>query len=463
MITDNIITVKNDWLASIPFFYNKNKGVVSTFYNAVIDSFEIDKIGCDAFFRYGYSFYGTTPFKDVNFLQPNSILEISSNNINIIQNARFEGNINDFIHNKVTADDIVDEIKAYLSNKMEDNEKKILPLSGGLDSRLLAGIIGNKNVYAFTYSGNKRNYESVNASIIAKRLNIPWQRIPLTKFYELMEQWVDIYGASEHAHGMYHIDFYRKICDSGSYDLLLSGIFADIWAGNNSVNIGGVKDIQKLGYSHGLNLSSELFDNLSIEKYSFSLENLYLSELRQQNLLSFDALNRIQMKIILISYLMTLPRFFGLKTITPFLNKRIAVKMLSLSKEQRLNRKWQKDILATMGLQINSSWNPFSVNYVNNLDIISYKKSNFDKIKSIMSSTDTDCLFKNSHNLTNIFENVGKLTPLQEVNMYLNSTRGINRIMKLFGMESSKLRNLRDLQVLFPLLYLKSISEKIEL
>ena len=116
-----------------------------------------------------------------------------------------------------------------------------------------------------------------------------------------------------------------------------------------------------------------------------------------------------------------------------------------------------------MGLQINSSWNPFSVNYVNNLDIISYKKSNFDKIKSIMSSTDTDCLFKNSHNLTNIFENVGKLTPLQEVNMYLNSTRGINRIMKLFGMESSKLRNLRDLQVLFPLLYLKSISEKIEL
>ncbi|ENG1987120.1 hypothetical protein ABIS40_004701, partial [Escherichia coli] len=150
------------------------------------------------------------------------------------------------------------------------------------------------------------------------------------------------------------------ICDSGSYDLLLSGIFADIWAGNNSVNIGGVKDIQKLGYSHGLNLSSELFDNLSIEKYSFSLENLYLSELRQQNLLSFDALNRIQMKIILISYLMTLPRFFGLKTITPFLNKRIAVKMLSLSKEQRLNRKWQKDILATMGLQINSSWNPFS-------------------------------------------------------------------------------------------------------
>ncbi|WP_213077783.1 hypothetical protein, partial [Escherichia coli] len=76
MITDNIITVKNDWLASIPFFYNKNKGVVSTFYNAVIDSFEIDKIGCDAFFRYGYSFYGTTPFKDVNFLQPNSILEI---------------------------------------------------------------------------------------------------------------------------------------------------------------------------------------------------------------------------------------------------------------------------------------------------------------------------------------------------------------------------------------------------
>lgn len=60
--------------------------------------------------------------------------------------------------------------------------KKILPLSGGLDSRLLAGIIGNKNVYAFTYSGNKRNYESVNASIIAKRLNIHGNEFLLQNF-----------------------------------------------------------------------------------------------------------------------------------------------------------------------------------------------------------------------------------------------------------------------------------------
>lgn len=458
-LDDEQIIVNNDWLASLPLFYNKSTNVVSTFYNAVIDSISFDQKGCNAYFRYGYSFQGTTPFENVNFLMPNSTIKLRDGKCEIIKKTRFSGDILGLTKNKSTAKEIIAEIKTYLDNKIDKQDKIVLPLSGGLDSRLLAGVVRNENVFAFTYSGNSKNYESINASIVAKRLAIPWKRIPLTNFYGLMNQWVDIYGASEHAHGMYHIEFYRKICSENAYDLLLSGIFADIWAGNNPVEIKSVSDIQKLGYSHGLNLSQDTFSELKNVEDNSVLENQYLSELRNEGLLTFDALNRIQMKIILISYLMTLPRFFGLSTVTPFLNKHIAVKMLSLPEEDRRNRKWQKAILKDLGLEIKESWNPLKSNFVNNLDLLAYKASDFTNVKSIMHATDLSCLFKEEW-AGGDFDKVGELSFLQETNMYLNSTRGVNRIMKQLNMGSRKLKNLRDLQVLFPLAYLKNKWEE---
>ncbi|ENM2866646.1 asparagine synthase-related protein [Citrobacter koseri] len=450
------ITVKNDWLASLPLFYNEETKVVSTFYNAVIDSISFDKTGCNAYFRYGYSFQGSTPFENIKFLTPNSTIRLGVERFEIIKNPRFSDDITRLTKNKSTANEIISEIKDYLDSKIDKREKIVLPLSGGLDSRLLAGVVSKENVYAFTYSGNSKNYESVNASIVAERLSMPWQRIPLTNFYGLMGQWVDLYGASEHAHGMYHIDFYRKICSDSAYDMLLSGIFADIWAGNNPVEIKSVADIQQLGYSHGLNLSQDIFGKLKEFDDDAVLENQYLTELRNEGLLTFDALNRIQMKIILISYLMTLPRFFGLNTVTPFLNKEIAVKMLSLPEDERRNRKWQKEILRDLGLEIKETWNPLKSNYVNNLDLLAYKRSDFTNIKVIMRSTDLSCLFKDSVSYNHLFDDVGELSFWQEANMYLNSTRGVNRIMKKLNMSSHKLKNLRDLQVLFPLAYIRN-------
>ncbi|MGG5836502.1 hypothetical protein [Huaxiibacter chinensis] len=456
VLNGDYITVKNDWLASLPLFYNRKANVITTFYNAAIDSISFDKIGCNAYFRYGYSFQGRTPFENIKFLKPNSIIRLEGGNFEIINSSRFSEDIKHLTKNKSTADEIVSEIKVYLDNKIDKRDKIVLPLSGGLDSRLLAGIVSKDNLYAFTYSGNSKNYESVNASIVADRLSVPWKRIPLTNFYGLMDQWVDLYGASEHAHGMYHIDFYRKICSDNSYDLLLSGIFADIWAGNNPVEINSISDIQQLGYSHGLNLSSDTFSKMKEFNDNAILENEYLSELTREGLLTFDALNRIQMKIILISYLMTLPRFFGLKTVTPFLNKKIAVKMLSLPEGERHNRKWQKELLKNLGLEIKETWNPLKSNYVNNLDLMAYKKSDFTTIKSIMHSSDLCCLFKDGVNYNDLFNGVGELSFWQEANMYLNSTRGVNRVMKKFNLSSRKLKQLRDLQVLFPLAYLKN-------
>lgn len=450
------ITIENDWLASLPLFYNGQSKIVSTFYNATIESVTFDNNGSNAYFRYGYSFQGVTPLKNIKFLAPNSIVKFMKDRFEIINGPRFSGNMNDFCNNESTVIDIVNEIKNYLNDKISKKEKIVLPLSGGLDSRLLAGITDRENLYAFTYSGNSRNYESVNASIVADRLSIPWQRIPLTNFYELMDQWVDLYGASEHAHGMYHIEFYRKICSENNYDILLSGIFADIWAGNNPVEIKSESDIQQLGYSHGLNLSQDILSKLKYFDNCAVLEKKYLAELYNEGLLAFDALNRIQMKIVLISYLMTLPRFFGLKTVTPFLNKSIAIKMISLPEDERLKRKWQKNILKSLNLEIKNSWNPFNCNYINDLDLKAYKESDFTEVKKIMQKADLGCLFKDPRYYNNLFDDVDEISILQELNMYMNSTRGINRVMKKFNIGSKKIRNLRNLQVLFPLAYLKN-------
>lgn len=72
-------------------------------------------------------------------------------------------------------DEILNNIFKNIYNKYADY-KIIVPLSGGLDSRLILGKlkeIGFNNITAISY-GPKYNSEAKLAKIVAKKLNIPW-------------------------------------------------------------------------------------------------------------------------------------------------------------------------------------------------------------------------------------------------------------------------------------------------
>jgi hypothetical protein len=60
----------------------------------------------------------------------------------------------------------------------------------------------------------------------------------------------------------------------------------------------------------------------------------------------------MRLKLMLLSYLMRVPRLFDFQPWTPYLDIDIAMAMLNLPPERRANRHWQRDFFAKVGLDL---------------------------------------------------------------------------------------------------------------
>ncbi|GAH00653.1 unnamed protein product, partial [marine sediment metagenome] len=285
--------------------------------------------------------------------------------------------LNEEIFNKTEDERVAfEKIKNYV-NSVEDITKDeiILPTSGGYDSRLLNLCINDKSrIRAFTYGisdNQSKSFEVVYGKKLSEILGTQWEQIELGKFNRYIEDWFRLFGISTHLHGMYHIEFYKKILERHSFGenvSFLSAIFGDVWSGNVTVgNITNHKELAKLSYSHGANADrTQLlipFDD-KLRKQFFGKNKLYLkSEKRRIAFL-------IRVKLILISYLTIVPEYFGFPVWTPFLNFDIAVSMLNIPKERRQGRAWQRDIFREYGLDLESMDLP--KNTSNTLDYQAY-------------------------------------------------------------------------------------------
>jgi hypothetical protein len=165
---------------------------------------------------------------------------------------------------------------------------------------------------------------------------------------------------------MYHFEFYRKILAVvGSGVSLVSGIIGDAWAG--SVNIAAIDSpeaVKFLGYTHGLTADS----TKSLFSSSGSCYEEYYSQKRER--LKDDRMRVIEsmrFKMILLCYLMALPRAFGFRPWSPFLDIEVAMGMLNLSPERRRNRLWQRELFRNHGLNVEEMGLP--ANQSNELDI----------------------------------------------------------------------------------------------
>ena len=279
---DSSITVQNDWLGSIPVFYNQKELIVSTLSNFCIKNKTVHDEGLANFCEFGYSVFGQTMLEDVKFMSYNSDLIISNNKIKI-QNRNDPLMDKDLFSSETTTEDVVHLMREYIQQIEDSIEGEIvLPTSGGYDSRILNYFIKDKSrIRSFTYgtsSDQSKSTEVVHAKKISEIYNTQWEQIELRNFYEYLDQWVELYGISTHTHGMYHIEFYTKIFEKYKFKqpTFLSGIFGDIWAGSiNYEDINSFQDIIKLGYTHGLNLDLQFLNYKSKNriKEKFFLNN----------------------------------------------------------------------------------------------------------------------------------------------------------------------------------------------
>jgi len=355
-ISDHDIIIENDWLGSIPVYYHEKKRIISTNINLITNNCnktELHSEGTNNYLEFGFSILEQTPIKNIKFLRYYSSLIVKSSKIEI----DYKKDVAiEYIDKKTNVETVLNDIQTYVQNVENITSGEIIiPTSGGYDSRLLNGMISNKKrITSFTYGisqKQKDSYEVVKAEKVSKNLKTKWKFISLGKFNEYYQKWYEAYGPAIHLHGMYHIEFYKKISEHVQKPASwLSGIIGDAWSGKFDIpKVKTTDDLINIGYVHSIGYPvkySLLPKQNSIRQNFINTNKDYLKNAQ------YRIITAMRFKIILLAYLMSLPDYFGFASWTPMLNLKHAVSMLNLPNSERNNRKWQTDFFKKNNIYI---------------------------------------------------------------------------------------------------------------
>ncbi|MBE9114502.1 hypothetical protein IQ249_01210 [Lusitaniella coriacea LEGE 07157] len=134
-------------------------------------------------------------------------------------------------------DELIDEMyelsRQAILEVVKTQSSWTLPLSGGLDSRLIAAVGAEAGVdyQSFTY-GNAHSRDVMFARQVAEYLNIPWSRFEIPNDFLAQHNlmWADWFGSSRDFHGLYQIDFLEYLRTTSLNSVLL-GYVGDALAG----------------------------------------------------------------------------------------------------------------------------------------------------------------------------------------------------------------------------------------
>ena len=356
---DENIIIKNDWLGSIPVFYNSKEKIISSLSNFCLKDKEIHQEGLSNYFEFGFSVFEQTPFKNVQFMRYYSDIILNKDNLEIIhkKDPILE---KDFLSQPSKEKEVIQEMKNYVEKQEKEiKEDILLPLSGGYDSRLLAYLVKDKSkVKSFTYGISKnpsKSDEVVRAKKISEIYNIDWQQISTQNYFKkkYLEKWFKLYGFASHLHGMQAIEFHENIAkEKPNYDFsLLSGIHGGLYTGQvgKYKEVKSYKDIINLSFNHNLCLNKNYYSKKNNQK----LKKIFFNQIKDS--IENDKIKSIftvRIKGMLISYLTTIPEYFKIPVWTPFLNFNIIKSIVNIPEERRNNRVWKKDFFKKVGLNV---------------------------------------------------------------------------------------------------------------
>lgn len=439
------IVIENDWLGSIPIFYNKNEIIISTLPNLCLVNKNVSLDGLFDFCEFGYSVFEQTVFEDVRFMRYYSKLTCSEHEV-FVEYKDDPVLKKNFLSGNVSETDVIDLIRCCINNLESDfGGRIVIPISGGYDSRLLTNLVSDKSgILGYTYGVSENqmeSYEVVYAKKLSEIFSIRWRQIELNSFNDYIEDWFGLYGFSTHLHGMYHIEFYKKIIESGlvaSETVLLSGIVGDAWSDYGKFkNIDVEKDLINLGFNHGVCLDTSIlhlpsFSSGNARKIFFDNHIGFLKDDR------IKAVFVVRAKMILLSYLTQVPEYFGMFVSTPFLNYEIVRSILSINDARRYKRCWQTDYFASTGSDLERM--KLSCRRDNDLDYSVGTRQHFEPIDtSIMA--DYFCI--NRLNDINY--------ALKDNNFFkkmVQKQMSIKSLIKLIGYKSYFIRNLNQYYII---------------
>ena len=351
----------NDWLGSIPIFYSQpGKGRLAS----TLEPAAVAAAGCttDHFFLpglvslliNGYGLADWTIFKNLKTILPDHLTEWDEHGLTTKELCTVLPSQDRW---EASWDDLVDEMhelsRAAIADVLKTSPTWIIPLSSGLDSRLIAGVAADLGVNACTYAwGPSGNTDVYYSHKIAQTLGFPWKHIetPNDFLVKYTPQWYDWFGTSIHFQGMYLMSFLDGLQAEPNAPMV-TGFIGDVLAGD------GLKDSVRLHSVKGYQVDHEWYSDWQpseIRKYAkFPVEEALeanATEIRRQldsvpgasspKLEMLQLWNRQHLITSYVSILMDYWRGVA----TPFINRSYARFCLSLPRAALDRRRLIMDV-----------------------------------------------------------------------------------------------------------------------
>jgi len=357
-----VVLHESTWLLETPWFYNTRTGAAGTDINAVIDyaNLEIDREGLAYFIAMGYSAFGRTPVRDVRMLEPYSrLLRHADGRLEVQQ---LPDRMAEAIRGPATRpEDAIEAIREQVALiERKASGALIVPASGGLDSTMAAAMIGDRSrarLFTFGTSPDPDQAQEVQrARELARLLGARWERVDIGGFHRYLPDWYRLYGPSMHAHGMYQIDFYRRVAPRvGPDPMVVSGAFGD-WPAGIRIDKRllhapwrGPQDVLPMFVwdpEHGDVADLAVLPRLEL------VEEYYERHRELRHDIALRGLETLRMRGVWVSYLLRVPRSVGLAAETPYIDERTVMLMFGIPLELRVGRVWEHRFLDGLGLNL---------------------------------------------------------------------------------------------------------------
>lgn len=443
------VIIESDWIGGIPVFYNSKEQIVSTYAKVCLgEDRAFDEEGLYLFLRYGFSVFGTTPFRSVKSLRYSSVLHFSAEGLKVKE----KDDPALFLNLSVAANE--EEIRALIRADLEkvfnySSQTLVCPLSGGLDSRVLCSLIPDKQrrrVRTYTFGISPRQEKSFEAQIarsVAEKLDISWQHIPLSKAYEDVDEWHDLFGFATHLHGMNHIEFLKKIrqdLPDVEHPVLLSGLTGGAFSGGY---LGGLRvehpnQLYHLALTHDLNCNPLLPPKVTEAEARFFEQNRQLlADPRWYSVVS------MRLKMGLLHYLYKLPDHLGFSSCSPYHNFRTVGKMLSLPPHRLNNRYWVKEYFRKEGLHFRTR--VFYGDTRNTLNRQLFEGTDYENLNPNRWIS-TPVAPEKVEALNQYFQNYHQYS--SKIKRFLTTQRVVKEVVKFFGLKNEFNQKLSAYQTL---------------
>jgi hypothetical protein len=234
-------TIWNDWLGSIPVFHTtiEQGRIASTLEPVTVaaagytpEDFFLP--GLVSLLINGHFISDWTLYKDMKAILPDSMMKWDEKGFRAKSLCTVEASQSRW---EVGWDDLVDEMYALSHRAIADVLRTqpgwILPLSAGLDSRLIAAVGADLGTDLRLYAwGERDSTDVVYSRQIAHTLGFPWKHMDLPRDFlvKYTPLWADLFGSSMHFHGMYQMSF-LDLLKKEPAGPVLTGFLGDMLSG----------------------------------------------------------------------------------------------------------------------------------------------------------------------------------------------------------------------------------------